>query len=82
MIKLDIYLIRNRQDREESDADPIEAVFLNGTLAEECYTRWNKKERKENLHSPYYMRTMEISGIDEKKERMYADILKRIEAKP
>lgn len=79
---MDIYLIRNRQDREESDADPIEAVFLNGTLAEECYIRWNKKERKENLHSPYYMRTMEISGIDKKKERMYADILKRIEAKP
>lgn len=82
MKKLNIFIIRNRQDREESDADPIEAVFLNGTLAEQCYTRWNKKESEESFRSPYYMRTKEISGIDEKKERMYADILKRIEAKP
>ena len=79
---MEIYIIRNRQGHEDSDADPIEAVFLNGKLAEQCYSRWNKNRSKENLRSSYYMRTMEISGIDERKERMYRDIIDKIEAKP
>jgi hypothetical protein len=76
---MDIYLIRNRQSYEDCDSDPIEAVFLNMSLAEKYKDIWNKKTSKESFRSPYYLQSIEISGINSRKEQMYREYLKRIE---